>query len=388
MKKIIITLFIVLNLHAQTYEGLLELAINNNAQLQIVQSQGEQAELQGQMTTRLENPNVEFELSDFSNRRLLRENQIGARTGISQSLLLPWVKEDKERLTQTQVGEQEQSFRLSKADFVYRFNRQYLVYKEAVKKKELEAEALEISKKIVAVAQGRFNGGSIAKSELLQAKIEQNEVLSQFKAFSLQALQEKNRLLRLANVETSFDVDAEHTFVESTNSSTHPLLELTKKREQVAKAKLEVASHSVETIGLFSEIEAEPDQDIFRVGVSIPLPVFNNKSQEKQLAKIALNNQKLALETQQRALDLELPQLRHEIEVQEALKNSYEALAEEQKSLLKVYQSGYSIAKINILKLSTLKNALLMTQKELLSTNLSIERNSIKINYLQGAYNE
>jgi hypothetical protein len=54
--------------------------------------------------------------------------------------------------------------------------------------------------------------------------------------------------------------------------------------------------------------------------VSIPLPVFNNKSQEKQLAKIALNNQKLALETQQRALDLELPQLRHEIEVQEALK--------------------------------------------------------------------
>ena len=388
MKKIIITLFIVLNLHAQTYEGLLELAINNNAQLQIVQSQGEQAELQGQMTTRLENPNVEFELSDFSNRRLLRENQIGARTGISQSLLLPWVKEDKERLTQTQVGEQEQSFRLSKADFVYRFNRQYLVYKEAVKKKELEAEALEISKKIVAVAQGRFNGGSIAKSELLQAKIEQNEVLSQFKAFSLQALQEKNRLLRLANVETFFDVDAEHTFVESVNSSTHPLLELTKKREQVAKAKLKVASHSVETIGLFSEIEAEPDQDIFRVGVSIPLPVFNNKSQEKQLAKIALNNQKLALETQQRALDLELPQLRHEIEVQEALKNSYEALAEEQKSLLKVYQSGYSIAKINILKLSTLKNALLMTQKELLSTNLSIERNSIKINYLQGAYNE
>ena len=36
----------------------------------------------------------------------------------------------------------------------------------------------------------------------------------------------------------------------------------------MAKAKLEVASHSVETIGLFSEIEAEPDQDIFRVGVS------------------------------------------------------------------------------------------------------------------------
>ena len=388
MKKIIITLFIVLNLHAQTYEGLLELAINNNAQLQIAQSQGEQAELQGQMTTRLENPNVEFELSNFSNRRFLRENQVGARVGATQSLLLPWVKEDKQRLTQTQVEEQEQSFRLSKADFIYRFNRQYLVYKEAVKKKELEAEALEISKKIVAVAQGRFNGGSIAKSELLQAKIEQNEVLSQFKAFSLQALQEKNRLLRLANVETSFDVDAEHTFVESTNSSTHPLLELTKKREQVAKAKLNVASHSVETIGLFSEIEAEPDQDIFRVGVSIPLPVFNNKSQEKQLAKIALNNQKLALETQQRALDLELPQLRHEIEVQEALKNSYEALAEEQKSLLKVYQSGYSIAKINILKLSTLKNALLITQKELLATNLSIERNSIKINYLQGAYNE
>ena len=388
MKKNIIGLFCVVMLHAQNYEALLELAIKNNAQLQIAQSQGEQAKLQGQMTTRLENPNVEFELADFSNRRLLRENQIGARVGVSQSLLLPWVKEDKERLTQTQVEEQEQNFKLSKAEFIYRFNSLYLSYKEAVKKRDLQQEALKISQKIVSIAKGRFKGGTVAKSELYQAQIEEQEILSELKALELEVLKRKNELLRLANVETSVEIDAEHQFFETSSSSTHPLLALREKKEEVAKVKLALASNSIDTIELFSEIEAEPDQDVFRVGVSVALPVFNKKSQEKQLAKIELNNQKIARESEERALNLELEQLHKEIEKEEQLKAQYEALEEEQKRLLELYQKGYSIAKVNILKLSNLKKSLLLTKEELLATRFSIERNIVKINYLQGAYSE
>jgi len=122
--------------------------------------------------------------------------------------------------------------------------------------------------------------------------------------------------------------------------------------------------------------------------VSIPLPLFNKKSEEKQLAKIALSNQKLAFASQQRALNLELPQLQEEITVQEALRLKYENLVEEQNQLLTLYQRGYAIAKVNLLKLSTLKKELLLSKEQLLETSLAIEKNTIKINYLQGAYNE
>ncbi len=388
MKKNIIGLFYVAMLNAQNYDALLELAIQNNAQLQIAKSQGEQVKLQGQMTIRLENPNLEFELSDFSNRRLLRENQIGARVGASQSLLLPWVKENKKRLTQTQVEEQEQSFKLFKAQFIYRFNRLYILYKESVKQRELQQEALEISQRIVSIAKGRFEGGTVAKSELFQAQIEEQEILGELKSLELEILKRKNELLRFANLKTSLNIEAEHQFFETSSSSTHPLLILRDKKEEVAKAKLAVASNSIERLEVFSEMEAEPDQDVFRIGVSLPLPIFNDKSQEKQLAKIELNNQKLARESEQRALNLELEQLYQEIEREERLKAQYKALEEEQNRLLELYQRGYSIAKINILKLSNIKKELLITKKKLLSTKLSIEKNIIKINYIKGAYNE
>ena len=87
-------------------------------------------------------------------------------------------------------------------------------------------------------------------------------------------------------------------------------------------------------------------------------------------------------------MNLELEQLHKEIEKEEQLKAQYEALEEEQKRLLELYQKGYSIAKVNIFELSNLKKSLLLTREELLATRLSIEKNIVKINYLQGAYSE
>ena len=388
MKKTIIGLFLLANLHAISYEELLELALQNNASLQINKSQEERTRLKGEIQTRLKNPNIEFEVANFSSQRVLRDNAFGTRVGISQSLLLPSVKEDKKALTQSRVEVAKQNFELTKLEFIYRFNMHYLALREAVEKERLQKEALAISEKILSVVEGRFNAGSIAKSEVLQARIEKNEVLSQGKQRSLESLAKKNVLLQFANLEEHLNVEVEHMFRVSTNSTLHPLLKLSQKKEAVAKAQLAVASHNIQNINLFSEIEAEPDQDIFRIGISIPLAVFNKRDEEKQLAKIAINNQKLALASGKRALALELRQLQNEIAQEEALKVDYEALVEEENRLLSMYQQGYRLAKVNLLKLSNIKKELLMTKENLLATRFSIEKNIIKINYLQGADHE
>jgi len=388
MKKTAIVLFIVANIHAISYEELLERAIQNNTQLQITKNQEEKVLLQGQIETRLENPSLELEVSDFSAKRVLKDNQFGSRVGVSQSLLLPSVKSDKKTLTQKRVELNRQNFQLEKSEFIYEFDLKYLAYKEAKAKELLQQEALEISEEILNIVTERFSAGSIAKSELLQAQIEKMKAQKKLRILELERLKKRNSLLLFANLDDNLQVDANHEFMQKSSMAIHPLLKVTEKKKALARAKLAVASHNIENIELFSEIETEPDQDVFRVGVSVALPIFNKKSQEKQLAKIEINNQQMALNFQKKALVLEVAQLENEIAMQEELQENQERVIQEQTQLLTMYQKGYAVAKVNLLKLNRLKRELLSSKTEGLEARFAIEQNKIKINYLKGAYND
>lgn len=388
MKRVILGLFVVVNLHAIGYEELLQRAIQNNTTLQINKTKEQSIALEGQIKTRLANPNLEFEVADFSAKRVFRENQLGSRVGASQSLLLPSVKRDKEQLTEERMALSSQEVALQRSEFVYGFNLYYLAYSKATSKVFLAQEALGVSQKILEVSKERFQAGNVAKSEFLQAKIEEQGVKTTLKKLELNALQAKNDLLRFSNIASLLEVESQHHFMLSSSSSEHPLLKVTKQKSRVAEAGLKVASHTMDSFELFSEIEAEPDQDIFRVGVSIALPVFNRKSEEKQLAKIEQNNQKMALAFQKKALKVEINQRLEAIATQKELEAHYATLVEEEERLLALYQKGYKIAKVNLLKLNLLKKQLLESKEKLLEAKFSIEENNIKVNYLQGAYNE
>jgi len=388
MKKTIIGLSFLAMLHAQTYEELLEQAISNNLDLQLMQNRIKAIELEGKIDTRLKNPNVELEISKIPNRRLLSLLDTGVRTGISQELLLPWVKSDKEALSKIEVSVAHEHYKLKRLVFVYEFNSLYIEYKKAIEKESLAQKGIKISNTILAIVEARFGGGKIAKSELLQAQIELQSAKSLQKHLELESEKAKNRLLLFANVDSSTEVEVEHRFVPTQNSNPHPLLNIAQQKQRVAKLELDIASHPIETVELFSEIEAEPEQDVFRVGVSIPLPVFNNKSEEKQLAKLKLNNQKLAFSKQERALKLEIEQLQNEIILEKKTKSSYLTLLSKQEKLLDMYAKSYSIAKVNLLKLNDLKKELLLNRGKVLECNFAIEQKNIKISYLQGAYSE
>ncbi len=388
----VVSLFILLTLtllQAQSYEALLKKALEKSSDLTIAKTQERQEQLQGKIATRLENPTLEVEIADFSAKRLLRENEVGTRVGLTQSLLLPWVKDDQERLSDHSTQLAKARYRATKATFIYHFNRLYLAYKEARKKEQLAQEALAISQKILSVVDERFRAGSIAKSELLQAKIETKEVESKIQELSLERVKAKHELLRFANLSLEDELSTAHQFtLKASTHTTQPLLAVAQKEQEEANAKLALASHTIERIELFSEIESEPDQDIFRLGVAIPLPLFHDNSEEKQLAKIEIANQTVRLEAEKRALELELKQLQHEIATQKSLQLNYQALIAEQEQLLAMYQEGYAIAKVNLLKLNTLKKSLLQSKEQLLGSTLAIEQKIIKINYLQGAYHE
>ena len=388
IKITILGLFLVANLHAISYEELLEDAIKNNLQLQINNSQEEQLALHGKIATRYENPNLELGLSNFSERRIFRDNEFGASVEMSQVLLLPSVKVDRRKLTQKKINVAIQNNRLEKSEFIYAFNMKYLNYKEEYAKEALLNEELEILQNIVNIKEQRFSKGSIPKSEFLEAKIDKTVVKSHLNELLVSINKKKNALFLFANMTKTSDLETYHTFVKSYEVTSNPLLELTQKKKELAESELALASHNIEEVEFFTEMENEPDEDVLKIGISIPLPIFNKKSEEKQLAKIAIKNEELRLTSQQQALELQVAQLENEINKEEDLRVSYEELVLEKRALLSVYAKGYALAKVNLLEINEMKKDILKTKGKILESKFEIEKNIIKLNYLKGAIDD
>jgi hypothetical protein len=124
------------------------------------------------------------------------------------------------------------------------------------------------------------------------------------------------------------------------------------------------------------------------VGVSIALPTFNTNSQERQLEKINIANQRLLSANQNNRFTLQIEQLIEQNSELAETKESYQSLIASQEQLFDMYSQSYTIGKVNLLKLQQIKQQRVATKEKILESNFTIEQNNIKINYLQGAYSE
>ena len=384
MKKIIMALFLAANLHAINYEELLKIAIQNNTELRISESQKQQVLLENQIETRLKNPSLELEVANFSSNRPFLKDKLGSTIGISQSILLPSIKTAKSNLGKTKSLIAEESYKLKKVSFIYKMNMHYLAYKKAVKVHQVKTNMLKVSKKIMNIAKKRYEQGTALKSDYLQAKIAYNNLRNSEKEFILEIQKTLNALKVLANIEEKIILSEEHYFNINSMSTLNPELSLIQKKKELSKAKEEIASHSIKSFEVYTELENEPDEDIFRIGINIELPVFNQNTQERQLAKIEWANQSMKLTNQTKAFSIAIKQLEEENILLQKMLGAYEALTEEQNRLLNIYQKGYGIAKVNLLTLETSKKLFMSNQENIIITKLEIERNIIKRNYLKG----
>jgi len=388
MSKIIIGLSLVAQLYAQSYEELLEQAVNNNINLQLIQNKQEQISLSGEIERRYKNPNLELEIADFSSQFFTKSNSFGGRVGISQAILLPHIKKDKEVITHTQIEVAQKQYKLEKSNFIYNFNMKYLAYKKAQKLAKLQSQSVALSSEILETVTQRYQEGAVAKSDYLEASLEYNKTKNKKENLLFKVAKAKNELFVFANISNQRSIESEHLFLPSQKNLSHPSIELSHAKNQVSQAKIELLKHSIDSVELFSELESEPNQDVFRVGVSITLPIFNSNRQERQLEKINIANQKLFSQNKESILMLQVEQLKSENIQLEKLKENYQSRIISQEQLFEMYKQSYTIAKVNLLKLQQTKKRRIQNQEKILETNFAIEQNIIKTNYLQGAYSE
>ncbi|MDQ7069125.1 MAG: hypothetical protein Q9M40_14845 [Sulfurimonas sp.] len=100
----------------------------------------------------------------------------------------------------------------------------------------------------------------------------------------LKSLNTYYKLLGFAGITQDLELDDSHTFnlVSDADTLQNPSVLLYQTQKTKALKEAEVNANSIEWINVFAELENEPEQDIYRLGVNIPLAIFNDKSEEKK----------------------------------------------------------------------------------------------------------
>jgi len=140
----------------------------------------------------------------------------------------------------------------------------------------------------------------------------------------------------------------------------------------------------VEWINLYAEYEAEPDVDIYRFGVNIPLALFNQKKEERSVALLEQKSQRLQVENEQNSVSLKQKQLAREYEGLQRLIRAYKSTLEKNTQLLELFHEGFKIASIDIVQIEQIKSSLISAKRRLIEAEIALERNIVLQNYLKG----
>jgi outer membrane protein TolC len=279
-----------------------------------------------------------------------------------------------------------------KAGYMRTLENFYTEYVYQSKLLTLLEEEYTLSNKVSNIVKQRYENGSENKVAYLQAK---TDTLS-LKTEMFTTKQEMNtlyyQLLAIAGLRKKIHLEKQFIYSISsqvqTSNHTNSKQQILQAKEKLLESQIRMNESSIESYDLYSSIEDEPDQSIIRVGISIPLPIFNDKSEEKMLAK--LQREQLILDSEQLEIDISTQKDMIKSSIKE-LSNQYQALKvlkKEQQLLNDLLQEGYKISQGSIFVMMNAKNKLIQTQKSLLQTQKIINNKKIDLRFIQGQYND
>mgnify|MGYP002641413786 CR=1 FL=1 len=385
-KGILVSLCVYSVLHATNFSEFLELAKSSNPELQNASVSVKQSYMDKQQQLNYKNPTLELGVSRFEPD--IGTSELGPNISISQPVRLFGIADDKEKYGNSKIDVLKSQEQLSYAQFTYMISLGYLKHIAVSKELELSKESNILAKKIYDISTAMYESGVISRGEYLQTKVAYNTSKSALHETNFQYKRNYYELLSSANITEEIEVDLNHIFDLKNDKSLNPEIDFLNKNVLQEQNKVAVDSNVIEWMELSAEYESEPDEDIYRIGLSIPLAVFNTNKELEQIAKLEVQKQNTLVNAKRKQVDFELGQLYHELTELDVLKDGYIKLVQEEEELLEMFEESYKIAKVNLLALQKIKNSLINTKRNLLKAEMLKQQNILKINYLQGAINE
>lgn len=373
---------------AEDFEQFLDKAIKQSPYLKAVAFGIDQAKEEGALLTRYENPSLALEYSRFEPNTGDSDN--GFRANYTQPIRLWGIGDDKERLSEATLQSANANLEQKRARFIRDISLFYTRYSQQKMLVSLGDEELRIAKKIYDISKARYEVGTISRGVMLQSQVAYEMIQIQNESLSLTAMQSYYDLLKQAGIKQEIELDTEHDFVikvTADRSHNPDILSLYSEQEK-AVSQAAVNSNKIEWMNLFAEYESEPEQDIARAGVKLPLAFFNTKSQEKQIARLEADKVDLLIQNKNTQLDLESHRLQKQKQKLMRLKEQNTEVLKTEIELLKMFEEGYKIANINLLELQDIKNKVIETKERLIQIKTALNQNAITTNYMQGSYNE
>ncbi|MDD4856311.1 MULTISPECIES: TolC family protein [Sulfurimonadaceae] len=366
---------------AESFDLFLEQAIEKSPYLNASSLRTDQAILEGSKLTRYENPTLEVERSRF-------KSDNGYRLGLNQPVRVWGVGEDKERIARSLSTNAKANVAVERSRFIKELSLLYVDYAQAQKLLNLANEELKIAQSINNVSKERYAKGSLSKALMLQADVAYSDALSNRAESQKEAVKSYDALREYAGFSEEIAIDADTNFIRFGDEKSNPDLALLTSENDLKASQAKLETRIIESVGVFTEYEKEPDQNIYRAGVSIPLPIFNTKREEKSIQELQIRQNVLFFKAQNDRLGLRKKSLLKEITSLETLLQQRKENLKNAQELLGMYQDAYAIANVNLLELYEIKNRRIATQEEIISLQSQINRSTIEYNYLQGAYNE
>ena len=282
--------------------------------------------------------------------------------------------------------------REGEAGYLRTLEKLYTAYVYQSKLLFLLQQEYKLSTKVTGIVKQRYKNGSENRVAYLQAKTDTLSLKTQMFTTKQDMNSLYYQLLAIAGLTKKISLEKRFIYPVSTKvkgtSNINPKQQIIEAKAKLLESKMRMNESSIESYELYGAIEDEPDQSIIRVGIAIPLPIFNNKSEEKTLAM--LQQQQLTLDNEQLTIDIHSQKEMIKASIRE-LNNQYYALKtlkKEQQVLNDLLQEGYKIAQGSIFIMMNAKNKLIQTQKSLLQTQKIINNQKIELRFIQGQYND
>lgn len=387
-KYISTSLLLCTFLSAESFDIFLQKAIDRSAYLYALSLEIKESEIEADISLKYENPTLELTHSSFKPTNNKADN--GYILNLSQPVRLWGIKDDKKALNSASIKTKSASFIQKKAEFIRNISLKYTIYCEQKRVLELAKEEIAIAKKIYEISALRFQNGAISKGVELQALLDY-EKSQNLKNFAyINTISSYYELLSTADTQEETEIDDNYIFTLKgvAYEKTNPSIELLRAEKEKALMEAKVNSHIIEKVDVFTEFESEPEQDIFRFGLNIPLAVFNDNKEKSKLSTLRASEFESLSNSEKNITNMELKKLYKERDALLELKTSCTRTLQTEVELLAMYEEGYKISNINLIELQGIKNKMLQSKRALIEIETALNKNAINTNYIKGVYNE
>ncbi|PZP12433.1 MAG: hypothetical protein DI602_09255 [Aliarcobacter butzleri] len=378
------------SLNAEDFKYLLNKALESNSNLKSSEIEVQLAKENGSTLTRYDNPIIEFSYADYKSKEKGNKEK-GQGVSITQKIV-PWnVANDKTDLSDAIIKNEVDKYNLDKQEFIKELSLRYTIYAKNKSFLEVIKESQKIANKIYDISNEKYKLGAISKADLLQSEIELIDIKKKENEINLEIMSSYYDLMKFAGIEEQyFNLDSDYKFniTNNANLERNPFIISEESKKKMLLAESELNSNLIDSFDLIYSYSEEPDQTVNQIGISLPLPIFNSKSEESRIAKLTAMKMDLLENNQKQQLSMEYERLVKERKLLDDLKVENENVLKLQMESLKMLIEKLKISQISIIDIQNSKMKLIQTMTDLINVETVLNQNAISINYITGEYND